>query len=328
MHSCLGGLPLDQELTSPQVEETQDSVVPSPLPEDPSPTTRTKKVIGFVSDDVTISRYASGILTGAIAVAKRAGYAVLIAEAGATPGGREDAVNALLEAGAEGLIVALMQSRMIDLSDSLRSVPTVVVNGASRGLHAVLPGEYEAGRNAAQHLLDHGHTRIGLIGRHWEQSDPYWSITVPRRFAGIDDVMAHANLTFDIEYEVSDWEPEMGYEGALEMLEASDITAIITGNDRLAFGVYNAANELGLSIPEDLSVVSFDNEDLAGYMRPGITTVNLPHEKMGTVGTRLLLDLMQGKVKRPSCGGPACEVSVPMQLVERESVARVKSSAS
>lgn len=324
MHFCVGGLPLRKDSISPQVEGTL-SAVSSHSAEDPERTVTEKKTIGLISDDVAISGLASGVLTGVIEVAKYAGHSVVIAEAGATPGGREDAVNALLEAGADGLIVALVQARMIDLPEAARSVPTVVVNGASQGSHTVLAGEYEAGRIAAQHLIDHGHTRLGLIGRHLDQTDPYWSITAPRRFAGVDDVMANAGLTFEIEYEVSEWEPQVGYEGALEMLEASGVTAIITANDRLAFGVYNAAAELGLSIPEDLSVMSFEDEKLADYTRPGITTVHLPYEEMGRVGTRLLLDLMQGKVAKPTCGGPACEVLVPTWLVVRESVAKVPS---
>lgn len=308
---------MSEALILPQVEPLLGD------PQTPAEALTPKPTIGFVSDEVAITRYASGLLTGASEVAKHANHLTLIAEAGATPGGRRDAVEALLDAGVDGLLVGLAQPRMIDLPEEVRSIPTVVVNGASPGLYAVLPGEYEAGRVAAQHLIDHGHTRLGLIGRHWEQSDPSWSVTLPRRFAGVDDVMANAGLDFEIEYEVSDWEPEMGYEGAVEMLEASEVTAIITGNDRLAFGVYNAAHELGLDVPSDLSVVSFDDEALAEYMRPGLDTIHLPYEEMGRIGTRLLLDLLQGKEPKASCTGPACEILVPSQLVQRGSVAPV-----
>lgn len=276
-----------------------------------------------MSDEVTTTRYASAMIVGASIAVEEAGRSLIISEASATPLGRHQASRTLLDAGADGLLVGFIQARLVELSEAARSARSVVVNATAPGRHSVLPGEYEAGRTAAEYLLGHGHTRIGLIGRHWAQADPYWSVTVSRRFAGVDDVMAGAGLTFEVEYEVEDWEPDQGYEGALEMLETSEITAIIAGNDRLAFGVYNAAAKLGLSIPKDISVMSFDDDEIAAYLQPGLTTIALPYEEMGRVAANLLLDVLDGKEDGRACGEPACEVLVPTRLVERGSVADV-----
>jgi LacI family transcriptional regulator len=107
------------------------------------------------------------------------------------------------------------------------------------------------------------------------------------------------------------WEPDEGYEATRKLLRRKDRPqAIVAMNDRLAFGAYQAASEAGLRIPDDLSIVSFDNDELAAYLRPGLTTVALPHEAMGARSVELLLH-----------PGPAGEELIPMPVIERASVA-------
>jgi LacI family transcriptional regulator len=80
-------------------------------------------------------------------------------------------------------------------------------------------------------------------------------------------------------------------------------------NDRLAFGAYQAISELGLNIPRDIAIVSFDNDELAAYLRPGLTTIALPHDDMGRKAVELLLD-----------GAATNENLVHMSIVARGSV--------
>ena len=83
-------------------------------------------------------------------------------------------------------------------------------------------------------------------------------------------------------------------------------------NDRLAFGVYQALTDAGLKVPDDISIVSFDNDELAAYLRPGLTTIAPPHEQMGALSVELLLS------------GPVdAEHLVPMPVIERGSIRRV-----
>lgn len=81
-------------------------------------------------------------------------------------------------------------------------------------------------------------------------------------------------------------------------------------NDRLAFGAYQALANHGLTVPKDISVVSFDNDELASYLRPGLTTVGLPHEAMGRVSVEILL----------SPSAPSGSRLIPMPVIERTSV--------
>lgn len=105
------------------------------------------------------------------------------------------------------------------------------------------------------------------------------------------------------------WEPDLGYRGAAEILDNVEVTAIVAANDRVAFGIYQAAQERGVRIPDDLSVVSFDDEHLASYLRPQLTTMQIPYREMGRTAMELVLD-----------GAPPAETLVPMPLMARGSV--------
>lgn len=277
------------ERTAQKIRETAAQMGYSADPRARSLRLGKSEAIGFVSDEVTITRYASAMVTGAVERAQEADRVVLVSECGGREGGRDRAVEALLERRIDGLVVGLMRSRLIDLPRGVREVPSVVVNGAAPGLVSVLPDEFLAGQVATQFLLERGHRRIALVGRHPSQQDPRWSLTLSRRFAGIDSAMAAAGVQFEAEYEVKSWEPQDGFDAAMHILADHDVTAILCGNDRLAFGVYRAAAELGMNIPEDLSVMSFDDEQLATYMSPGLTTMRLPYEEMGCLGAQVVL---------------------------------------
>jgi LacI family transcriptional regulator len=94
-----------------------------------------------------------------------------------------------------------------------------------------------------------------------------------------------------------------GYEAILDLTSSpSPPTAVFCYNDRVAMGVYDAARESGLRIPDDLAVVGFDNQEiLAAYLRPGLSTVALPHFEMGRESVRVLLSTLESRPKiKPS----------------------------
>jgi LacI family transcriptional regulator len=105
------------------------------------------------------------------------------------------------------------------------------------------------------------------------------------------------------------WEPDFGYRAAQEIFDAVSVTAIVAANDRVSLGVYQAAQERGLRIPDDLSVISFDDEYLASYLRPALTTMQIPYLEMGRTAMQLVLD-----------GDAPARTLVPMPLQERSSV--------
>jgi LacI family transcriptional regulator len=182
---------------------------------------------------------------------------------------------------------------------------------------SVLPDEEAGGRTAVRLLTDAGfRDGIALIGQNDEvERDVFRSATVARRVAGIRSEMADHGIEFVAEESIWLWEPEDGYRTTKALLaRRDDIRALLCMNDRIAFGAYQALGEAGLSVPNDISIVSFDNDELAAYLRPGLTTVGLPHEQMGRKAVEVLLS-----------SEPAGETLVPMPVVRRASVHRLSS---
>lgn len=277
--------------------------------------------VGFLSDEVTVTRYASAMIRGILDTAERQGDAVLIAETGEDRDRVGRSIRNLRARRTDGLLYGLMRARHIEVPPELGAMPCVIVNGSADAVPGVLPDEEAAGREAMRHLLDSGHRRIALIGRSPLHLDPEFSATIGRRLEGVDEAMRTAGLRFEYEIAGAQWEPDLGYTGGLEILEeAPQTTAVLAANDRVAFGVYQAAQQRGLRIPEDLSVMSFDDEYLAGYLRPGLTTMRLPYREMGEIALDLLRHRIRDDGNRATTDPPTL---VPMPLVQRDSVRRL-----
>jgi LacI family transcriptional regulator len=179
---------------------------------------------------------------------------------------------------------------------------------------SVLPDEFEGGRTAVRALIDNGHRdRIALVGASFEgPGHEGISPTAQRRLSGIASEMTVNELSFVREATFAEWEPENGYLAARQMLRDDRPTSFICMNDRLAVGVYQAIAEAGLAVPRDVSVVSFDDDEIAASLRPRLTTVAIPHELMGAIAT----DSMSMSADTPT------EVLVSMPLRAGGSLAR------
>jgi len=267
------------------------------------------RTVGFISDEVTITRYASAMIRGLLEEAEARDHTVLISESGRRADRIASALDLMLDRQADGIVFGLMGAKQIEVP-VLPDLPVVIANATSSPGHpCVLPDEYRAGYEAAKYLLDRGHRRIGFIGRSEALLDPAISATIGSRYAGLDAAMAEAGLSFAHQVDGRYWEPDFGYAGAREILDQTDVTAIVSANDRVALGAYQADQERGLRIPEDLSVISFDDEYLASYLRPKLTTMQIPYLEIGRTALQLLLD-----------GDAPDRTLVPMPLQERASV--------
>jgi len=187
---------------------------------------------------------------------------------------------------------------------------------ATNELHgcSVLPDEETGGRRAIELLVEAG-IRDGILLLGYDadaERDLFRSDTVAARVRGISAAMSDAGASFLHEESIWLWEPAPGYEFTARLLnDGMRPRAIVCLNDRLAFGALQALGDAGLRVPEDVSLVSFDNDELAAYLRPGLTTIGLPHEEMGRRAVELLL--MPG-------GPPVGRHLVDMPVVVRESI--------
>ncbi len=178
----------------------------------------------------------------------------------------------------------------IDLITRRSELPVVLVDSYSPGLpfDSVLTDNIQGAASAVNYLIESGHRCIGLIGSNVE-SPP--SI-MERRHGYLNTLKAHG--ISDVFVEESHLFSESGYDAAMRLLKRTpQVTAIFACNDEVAIGAMRAARDMGLSVPGDLSVIGFDNIDLAKAVTPALSTVHVNKTWMGVMGVRHLLDRAQ-----------------------------------
>jgi LacI family transcriptional regulator len=163
---------------------------------------------------------------------------------------------------------------------------------------------------AIQYLINRGHRNIGLIG-----TNPDSPPSILERHTAFERTLQAYGYSRAY-IEPSQLTQESGYDATCRLLErAPEVTAIFACADIVAIGVLQAARDLGIDVPADLSVVAFDNIDVAALLTPALTTIHVHKTWMGTLGLRRLLD----RVADP--GQPRVTLSVATHLIERNSVA-------
>ncbi|WP_210506453.1 LacI family DNA-binding transcriptional regulator [Naasia sp. SYSU D00057] len=190
-------------------------------------------------------------------------------------------------------------------------IPLVIVDRAIPGLAAdtVTVDNRGGARAGVEHLLDRGHRRVGFV------SDVLEIASSQDRLQGYRDALSARGFVHDPDLQsVAQPSRDGGYRAALALLDRRDPpSAVFAADNLMTLGVLRAAGELGLRIPEELSLVGFDDFDLATAVRPTITTVAQPVAEIGRRAGALLLRRLEG------WDGPAEHVNLPTRLIVRES---------
>jgi LacI family transcriptional regulator len=286
--------------------------------------TQRTQTIGFISDEITTTPNASRIILGAQEAAAAHGMLLLLVNTGRDDELERRSIEMLLQRQVDGVLYAAMFHRVVRLPESLSSTPTVLLDARCDDptIPFVVPDEVQGGHTAVRELTDHGHRRIGMtVG----------TADIPAlrgRIEGYRKALAEVGVPYDPSLVAaeqaapsgtSDGDTAAGYRAALRLLRAEQRpTALFCFNDRMAAGAYRAAAELGLSIPRDLSVVGFDNQELVcDAVYPALSTVQLPHYEMGARAVTQLLALTGTPGPPP---GPVAQEMLPCPLVARASV--------
>jgi LacI family transcriptional regulator len=270
--------------------------------------TNRSQTIGLFSDGITADPLTGKMIRGSITSALLHEHLLFIAETTAAAGVEKRLVDNMLDRGVSGFLYASTYTRRIRVSAGLRAQPLVLVNCTARAgtVPTVIPDEREAGRAAARDLLRHGHTdRIVIVC----DSPPNVQAAGDRVF-GVQQALAGQGLVTAGTIGAS-WAPQPAFEAVGAYLaDRPRPSALICLNDRIALGAYQACRDAGLAVPDDISIVSFDDSDLALWLRPQLTSVAVPHFEMGRRAVEILLSEL-----------PAPDVHlVPMTLRERASV--------
>ncbi|GAA2086269.1 LacI family DNA-binding transcriptional regulator [Kitasatospora saccharophila] len=261
------------------------------------------------------SAWAMEVIRGVENVARDEGLSVVLSESAGrlTPG--QTWVDGVLARRPAGVVLVLSELDAAQRDQlTSRDIPFVVLDPAgdpAEGVPAVGTGNWQGGLAATRHLLDLGHRRIGMI------SGPSGMMCSRARVDGYRTALGTARLPVDPELILEgNFHHEAGYAAARTLLTRPDRpTAIFAGNDLQALGVYEAARELGLRVPEDLSVVGFDDLPLARWVGPPLTTVRQPLVEMAETAARLAIGL--GRGEQPT----ATRVDLATSLVVRASTA-------
>jgi LacI family transcriptional regulator len=278
--------------------------------------TQRSKVLALLSDDIATTPFAGQIIQGAQEAALRQEMLVLTFNTGGDPGVEQAAVGMALERGVEGIIFAAMYHRAVHVPKDALRLPLVLVDCFTRDcpVRTVVPDEVQGGFSATKLLLEKGHRRIAMINA--DQKYP----AAEGRLRGYLQALEKFRVTVEPELiRTGGWWQDDGYDHALVLLQRKQIpTAIFCASDRIAMGVYDALKEKGFRIPEDVSVVGYDDQEiLAAHSRPPLTTIRIPYFEMGTWAVDRLIDA-EPKETEP----PLAPVRLECPLVPRGSVAR------
>ncbi|MGF6881113.1 DNA-binding LacI/PurR family transcriptional regulator [Nocardia sp. GAS34] len=301
---------------SPQVRpETRERVLAAVAELDYRPNamarglvSRRSKVLGVVTFDTVLYGPASMML-GIERAARAAGYGVSIATLERVDReGVLDAVNMLADQGVDGVIIIAPQLASVA---ALRSLPAQLVAvaveaGQDAGLPAASVDQFEGSRLAVQHLLDLGHRTV------WHVSGDSDSIEARDRLDGWRRTLDAAGAEI-LPVIGGDWSPRSGYHAGLALADQPGVTAVFAGNDQMALGLLRAFAERGIRVPQDISVVGFDDIPEAAYLTPPLTTIRQDFDEVGRRSMRLLLELLETEGRVPD---PAAVVP---ELVMRES---------
>jgi DNA-binding LacI/PurR family transcriptional regulator len=219
------------------------------------------------------------------------GYHILIFTVSNSSGGIEGVVQDLMDYQVDGIIAASV-SMSSDLAARCASagIPVVLFNRGQpgSGLSAVTSANIKGGRMATQALIDAGHTRIAHIAG-WEGS-----LTGRDRRQGFEDAMTRANL---IPFAILDgmYKRDVAAACATQLMSgARHPDAIFVGNDHMAFAVIDAVRGLGFGIPDDVSIIGYDDVPLAAWAAYDLTTVRQPVNRMVEATVDTLLSQITG----------------------------------
>jgi LacI family transcriptional regulator len=241
------------------------------------------------------------------------GYELLILDSHFDTKREKQMVQLLRSKQVNGVVIQPLQDPELMIKPLQEAnIPVVLVEDDVPNVHSIDLSDFEGGVLATKHLADLGHTRIAMI-----TAKPYRVLSY-QRLEGYKKVLADYRIALNPAYVVEVEYPEThqpGYEAMRRLLSLEQPpTAVFSHNDFLALGAMHAVQEAGLRIPEDISIVGYDDISSAAYFSPPLTTVRLAKEELGKEAGRIIIEHIRSSKKYP-----VQKVSLPAELIVRAS---------
>ncbi|MFH4759074.1 substrate-binding domain-containing protein [Vibrio alginolyticus] len=242
------------------------------------------------------------------------GYSLILCNTEGDNERMRQSINTLLQKRADGLILmcSSLEGERIDVFERYPDIPVVVMDWGPMLFTSdkIQDNSLRGGYLAAKYLIDCGHTEIGCI------TGPLIKHQAQMRYEGYKRAMNEAGLEFNANWIIeSDFECEGGYQAFKKMAQRGALpSSIFVSNDMMAMGVINAANELGIKVPDDLSIIGYDDIHIAKFMSPSLTTIHQPKYRLGQAAVETLVRRLDDK------SNDAQVVQLEPTLVVRNSV--------
>lgn len=273
----------------------------------------------IVTHNMLRSPYIHAMLSSIADAVGEHGYDILL-HTSATPMDDRQLVQSLLSGKVDGiLLIAPLSTSRVAEEIRLRGVPCVAVSAKVEGLPCVYADNTAGIFAAMDWLYAHGHRKFGFVGGPPAFYDAQQRLLAFRQYLQEHDLPYHPEWVVE-----GDFTASRGAASARAVLAGAERpTAILSANDETAAGVLQAAQEMGISVPEELSVVGFDDTSFARVLSPRLSTIRQPLEQMATKAVALLMEWIEERTvpERKEC-------ILPVELVLRESTAPVSPSLS
>ena len=214
----------------------------------------------------------------------------------------------------DGVIYIAGHARVIHCFPEDFGIPSVMVYGYTKSARypSVVINDEQGGHDIVQHLIECGHRKIGVL------AGCDYNIHTQKRLLGYQRALFEHGIPYDpdlVSYE--GWMRENGYAGAGKLLGKKDITALFCMSDAAAGGVYDYMKKHGIRCTEDISIAGFDNQVMADYLDPALTTMELPLSEIGKSAAMRLFDMIE---KDAGPDENIEEIYVPCRMIVRDSV--------
>lgn len=235
----------------------------------------------------------------------------------------DPALQELMSVKVDGIIYIAGHARVINCFPEDFQIPAVMTYAYanSEKIPSIGIDDEKSAYEIVKYLLDMGHRKIGVIGGDAD------NIHTQKRLWGYQKALFDSQILYEpglVCY--GNFERETGYQKADALIDAG-VTAIFCMTDRMAGGVYDCVEERGLVVGKDISVAGFDDQDIAAYFRPALTTTKLPLYEIGYRSAKILLEKIENKSAQEEAEGKITEVLVPCKMQYRQSVCKIESLA-
>ncbi|GAC1396893.1 MAG: LacI family DNA-binding transcriptional regulator [Chloroflexota bacterium] len=284
--------------------------------------TKTSSTVALILPDIA-NPFFPALARGVQDIASVKGLSVMISNSDSDAERERAQIQAFLSKQVDGIIIVSAGITAADVQDLVARGIQLVLAGRgvkqnhTPGNNRVPPGcdwvrieNYRGAFEATQHLLGLGHRDIAMI------NGPPQISTSQERLAGYRAALETSGIPFRPAFiEEGSYQFEGGYRAAEKLLKKANFTAIFAANDSMAIGALQGLKAQGLRLPDDVSIVGFDDVPLSSLVSPGLTTMGVSSYEMGTQAAQLLLERISGKRKRGK------QVMIEPFLVLRESTA-------